>query len=86
MTQGLNRVDGIMLESTPLELSNDNGFVEVLLKTTENTEVAPPVWLVRLWPDHFSSRPDYNITCSVESTLDLISLICRLGNGICFSS
>ena len=22
---------------------------------------APPVWLVLLWPDHFSSRPDYNI-------------------------
>ena len=25
-------------------------------------EAAPPV---RLWPDHFSSRPDYNIMCSV---------------------
>ena len=24
-------------------------------------EAAPPVRLVRLWPDHFSSRPDYNI-------------------------
>ena len=26
---------------------------------------APPVRLVRLWPDHFSSRLDFNITCSV---------------------
>ena len=42
-------------------------------------EAAPPVRLVRLWPDHFSSRPDYNITCSVV-THNL--LICRLGNGI----
>ena len=33
-TQGLNMVDGI---STPLELSNDVNFVEVLVKTTENT-------------------------------------------------
>ena len=24
-------------------------------------EAASPVRLVRLWPDHFSSRPDYNI-------------------------
>ena len=48
-----------------------------------DTEAAPPVRLVRLWPDHFSSRPDYNITCSVV-THNL--LICRLGNGICFSS
>ena len=46
-------------------------------------EAAPPVRLVRLWPDHFSSRPDYNIKCSVV-THNL--LICRLGNCICFSS
>ena len=32
---------------------------------TENAEAALPVRLVRLWPDHFSSRPDCNITCSV---------------------
>ena len=32
-------------------------------------EAVPLVWLVRLWPYHFSSRPDYNITCTMSSRI-----------------
>ena len=34
-----------------------------MMMITIDAEAAPPVRLVRLWPDHFSSRPD--IRCSV---------------------
>ena len=43
------------------------------------TEAAPPVRLVRLWPDHFSSRPDYNITCSVVTHNLLMFLVLVVG-------
>ena len=50
---------------TPIDILQYHVIPLMILWTSCSAEAAPPVRLVRLWPDHFSSRPDYNITCSV---------------------